>query len=227
MAAYDYLCMACEHRFEDRRPMTASSTPRSPARRAAARAAPALLLHREHHTEQRHPAHRRRVRLRRRLRLWRLTTLAPPATNLPRFRCVSVASLVWVGPTADHRVMDAQAEDDRPVAVAGRDRRGGQGVLGILLPAGERIAAGLALVVGAGVGVVALAIGTQIASDSAEAIATAVLAASALGLLATLLSLGVLWRRTADQRATGPRGADRRGDGDRPEAARTSAPSEG
>ena len=22
MAAYDYLCMACEHRFEDRRPMT-------------------------------------------------------------------------------------------------------------------------------------------------------------------------------------------------------------
>ena len=24
MAAYDYLCMACEHRFEDRRPMTAS-----------------------------------------------------------------------------------------------------------------------------------------------------------------------------------------------------------
>jgi putative FmdB family regulatory protein len=24
MAAYDYLCMACEHRFEDRRPMTAA-----------------------------------------------------------------------------------------------------------------------------------------------------------------------------------------------------------
>lgn len=24
MAAYDYLCMACEHRFEHRRPMTAS-----------------------------------------------------------------------------------------------------------------------------------------------------------------------------------------------------------
>ena len=24
MAAYEYLCMACEHRFEDRRPMTAS-----------------------------------------------------------------------------------------------------------------------------------------------------------------------------------------------------------
>jgi putative FmdB family regulatory protein len=24
MAAYDYLCMACEHRFEQRRPMTAS-----------------------------------------------------------------------------------------------------------------------------------------------------------------------------------------------------------
>ena len=24
MAAYEYLCMSCEHRFEDRRPMTAS-----------------------------------------------------------------------------------------------------------------------------------------------------------------------------------------------------------
>jgi len=24
VAAYEYLCMACEHRFEDRRPMTAS-----------------------------------------------------------------------------------------------------------------------------------------------------------------------------------------------------------
>jgi putative FmdB family regulatory protein len=24
MAAYDYLCMVCEHRFEDRRPMTAT-----------------------------------------------------------------------------------------------------------------------------------------------------------------------------------------------------------
>ena len=24
MAAYEYFCMACEHRFEDRRPMTAS-----------------------------------------------------------------------------------------------------------------------------------------------------------------------------------------------------------
>jgi len=24
MAAYDYLCLACEHRFEDRRPMTAT-----------------------------------------------------------------------------------------------------------------------------------------------------------------------------------------------------------
>jgi putative FmdB family regulatory protein len=24
MAAYEYLCMACEHRFEERRPMTAS-----------------------------------------------------------------------------------------------------------------------------------------------------------------------------------------------------------
>ena len=101
------------------------------------------------------------------------------------------------------------------------------GMLGIVLPPGERIAAGLALVVGAGIGVVVLAIGTQLVNDTPDEYASVFLVAAALGLAGTLVSLGLLWRRTADQRATGERGADRRGDGDRPEAARTSAPSEG
>ena len=75
------------------------------------------------------------------------------------------------------------------------------GALGIVLPAGERIAAALALVVGAGIGVVAIAIGTQVASESPDAYANVFLVAAALGLLGTLTSLGLLWRRTAAERA--------------------------
>ena len=95
------------------------------------------------------------------------------------------------------------------------------GALGIVLPAGERIAAGLALVVGAGIGVVVLAIGTQIVSDtpddSPEGYASVFLVAAALGLVGALVSLVLLWRRTADQRTAG-----RRADG-----AHASAPGEG
>ena len=83
------------------------------------------------------------------------------------------------------------------------------GVLGIVLPAGERIAAGLALVVGAGIGVTVLAIGTQIVGDtpddSPEGYAGVFLVAAALGLAGTLVSLALLWRRTADQRTAGAR----------------------
>lgn len=99
------------------------------------------------------------------------------------------------------------------------------GALGIVLPAGERIAAGLALVVGAGIGVVVLAIGTQMVNspdDSPEAYATVFLVAAALGLVGTLVSLALLWRRTADQR--GSRGGD---DGGRTDGARTSSAGEG
>lgn len=101
--------------------------------------------------------------------------------------------------------MDAQAKMTLSLSLVGIGAVA-TGAFGIWLPAGERISAGLALVVGAGVGVVALAIGTQIASDSPDAIATAVLVASALGLLATLVSLGVLWRRTVRERADTTRG---------------------
>jgi len=83
------------------------------------------------------------------------------------------------------------------------------GVLGIVLPAGERIAAGLALVVGAGIGVTVLAIGTQIVGDSPddspEGYASVFLVAAALGLAGTLVSLALLWRRTANQRSAGAR----------------------
>jgi hypothetical protein len=71
------------------------------------------------------------------------------------------------------------------------------GLFGLRLPPGDRIAAGLALVVGAGVGVVALAIGTNIAStDESSTAETVFLVASALGFLATMGSLYLLWRRT-------------------------------
>jgi len=71
------------------------------------------------------------------------------------------------------------------------------GLFGMRLPPGDRIAAGLALVVGAGVGVVALAIGTNVASSaSPETAETVFLVASALGFLATMGSLYILWRRT-------------------------------
>jgi hypothetical protein len=90
------------------------------------------------------------------------------------------------------------------------------GILGIVLPAGERLAAGLGLVVGAGIGVIALAIGTQVANDvndSSDGYANVFLVAAALGLFGTLVSLALLWRRTAAER-----GAPR---------APASAPSEG
>jgi hypothetical protein len=71
------------------------------------------------------------------------------------------------------------------------------GMFGLRLPPGDRIAAGLALVVGAGVGVMALAIGTNIASsDEPSTAETVFLVASALGFIATLGSLYLLWRRT-------------------------------
>jgi hypothetical protein len=122
--------------------------------------------------------------------------------------------------------MDAQMKSTLALSLVGIGAVA-TGMLGIVLPPGERIAAGLALVVGAGIGVVVLAIGTQLVNDTTDEYASVFLVAAALGLAGTLVSLGLLWRRTADQRATGQRGSDRRGDGDRPEAARTSAPSEG
>jgi hypothetical protein len=78
------------------------------------------------------------------------------------------------------------------------------GLFGMRLPAGDRIAAGLALVVGAGVGVVALAVGTNVASsDSPDTAETVFLIASAFGFLATMGALYILWRRTERGGPTG------------------------
>jgi hypothetical protein len=163
------------------------------------------------------------LRLRRRLRLRRLNQPAE-ATSPSRFRCVSVAALALPTPADDDRFVDAEMTTTLALSLVGIGAVA-TGALGIVLPPGERIAAGLALVVGAGIGVVALAIGTQMVNapdDSPEAYATVFLVAAALGLAGTLVSLALLWRRTADQR-----GARRRAHDDTVEAARTSAAGEG
>jgi hypothetical protein len=70
------------------------------------------------------------------------------------------------------------------------------GFVGMLLPSGERIAAGLALVVGAGMGVISLAAGSQIVADTQSAYENLFLVSSSLGFTASTFSLVVLWRRT-------------------------------
>ena len=72
--------------------------------------------------------------------------------------------------------------------------------MGIVLPAGERLGAFLTLVIGAGVGVAALAVGTRnVSSQSAGE--TAFLVASSLGFIAVVVSAAILWQR-AGRRAT-------------------------
>jgi len=70
------------------------------------------------------------------------------------------------------------------------------GIVGITLPPGERLGAFLTLVVGAGVGVAALAVGTRNMS-SQSAGETAFLVASALGFVAVVVSAGILWMRAS------------------------------
>ena len=68
------------------------------------------------------------------------------------------------------------------------------GVVGIAIPPGERLGAFLTLVIGAGVGVAALAIGTRNVSSQSDG-ESAFLVASALGFIAVVMSAAVLWRR--------------------------------
>ena len=72
------------------------------------------------------------------------------------------------------------------------------GALGLVLPARERLAAAFPLVLGAGVGVVALAIGAYNSSSQTDA-ETAFLIASALGCAVVLLSSAFVWRRLGNQ----------------------------
>jgi hypothetical protein len=74
------------------------------------------------------------------------------------------------------------------------------GMLGLALPAGEKIAAALPLVVGAGVGVIVLAIGSQVVNNNPSSLESVFLVGSALGFAATLASLALLWRWTQRQR---------------------------
>jgi hypothetical protein len=68
------------------------------------------------------------------------------------------------------------------------------GAVGLRLPSGDRLAAALALLVGAGVGVIATAVGSQLVGETPEGYEAAFLVASALGFVATLGSLALLWR---------------------------------
>jgi hypothetical protein len=68
------------------------------------------------------------------------------------------------------------------------------GFVGILLPPGERIAAALPLVVGAGVGLVTLAIGSN-GVESDEEFEVVFLWGAVLGFVATCAALSVLWFR--------------------------------
>jgi hypothetical protein len=68
------------------------------------------------------------------------------------------------------------------------------GILGIALPPRERLGAFLTLVIGAGVGIAALAVGTRNVSSQSNG-ETAFLVASALGFIAVVASAGLLWMR--------------------------------
>jgi hypothetical protein len=70
------------------------------------------------------------------------------------------------------------------------------GIVGITLPTGERLGAFFTLVIGAGVGVAALALGTRNVSSQSNG-ETAFLVASALGLVAVVVSAGILWMRAS------------------------------
>ena len=68
------------------------------------------------------------------------------------------------------------------------------GIVGIALPPSERLGAFLTLVIGAGVGVAALAVGTRNVSSQSNG-ETAFLVASALGFIAVVMSAAALWLR--------------------------------
>jgi len=75
------------------------------------------------------------------------------------------------------------------------------GILGIALPPGERLGAFLTLVIGAGVGVAALAVGTRNVSSQSNG-ETAFLVASALGFAAVVVSAASLWMRAGHSTPT-------------------------
>jgi hypothetical protein len=81
------------------------------------------------------------------------------------------------------------------------------GLVGIALPARHRLAAVLSLVVGAGVGVAALAVGTHRVSNPDDA-ASAFLVASVLGFVAVVATSALLWIRLGHDEPPPPRSDD-------------------
>jgi nitrate reductase gamma subunit len=73
------------------------------------------------------------------------------------------------------------------------------GAVGVLMPEGERLAAVLPLVAGAGVGILTLALGASDLQDPADGDAVFLLG-SVLGFATAIGMLVVLWRRTAHER---------------------------
>jgi uncharacterized membrane protein len=80
------------------------------------------------------------------------------------------------------------------------------GNVGIALPPSERLGAFLTLVIGAGVGVAALAVGTRNVSSQSNG-ETAFLVASALGFIAVVASAGILWMRASRSRLSSDQAA--------------------
>jgi len=76
------------------------------------------------------------------------------------------------------------------------------GLAGLMLPADHRARAAFALVIGAGTGVAATAVGWSIVegmtAESTQAYERAFLVASIIGFVATLAALGVAWRRARE-----------------------------
>jgi len=73
------------------------------------------------------------------------------------------------------------------------------GMVGVLLPEGERLAAVLPLVAGAGIGILTLALGADGLQDPEDA-EPLFLAGSVLGFITTIVALVVLWRRSSHAR---------------------------
>jgi hypothetical protein len=82
------------------------------------------------------------------------------------------------------------------------------GVVGVLMPEGERLAAVLPLVAGAGVGILTLALGASDLQDPADGEAV-FLQGSVLGFVTAIGMLAVLWRRTAHERRSRADGGPR------------------
>ena len=77
------------------------------------------------------------------------------------------------------------------------------GFVGILLPPGERIAAALPLVVGAGVGLITLAIGSNVVETDDE-FRVVFLWGAVLGFVATCAALVALWLRARPRSERAP-----------------------